>query len=105
MFLIVVDAFSNWAEVEVIQSTKSTAIINCLRSLFATHGLPDVIVSDNGTAFMSAEMKEFLKFNAINFIYTAPYHPAHNCRAKKRVREFKAALKKQIKSNTQCKIS
>ncbi|XP_040075947.1 uncharacterized protein K02A2.6-like [Ixodes scapularis] len=64
-------------------STKSAAVITALRKLFATHGLPDVIVSDNGTAFKSAEMKEFLKLNAVRFIYTAPYHPASNGRAER----------------------
>ncbi|XP_040073538.1 uncharacterized protein K02A2.6-like isoform X2 [Ixodes scapularis] len=82
-FLVVVDAFSNWAEVEIMPSTKSAAVITALRKLFATHGLPDVIVSDNGTAFKSAEMKEFLKLNAVRFIYTAPYHPASNGRAER----------------------
>lgn len=56
------------------------------------HGLPDVIIFYNGTAFPSAEMKMFLKLNAICFIYTASYHPTSNGRTESMAREVKAAL-------------
>lgn len=47
-FLIVVDAYSNWAELEITPSMKSLAVVTSLRKMFETHGVPDVIVSDNG---------------------------------------------------------
>ena len=52
-FLIVVDAHSNWLEVKVVNSATTTTTIEHLHSLFATHmhGLPEMIVSDNESAF------------------------------------------------------
>ncbi|KRZ75031.1 Uncharacterized protein T10_4959 [Trichinella papuae] len=50
-FLIVVDAFSKWLEVRVLKNTTSESVISCLRQIFSIHGLPDIIVSDNGTHF------------------------------------------------------
>ncbi|XP_058032651.1 uncharacterized protein K02A2.6-like, partial [Ahaetulla prasina] len=47
-FLIVVDAFSKWLEIIPMKSTTAEAVISALRHLFATHGLPDTLVSDNG---------------------------------------------------------
>ena len=47
MFLVVVDAYSKWLEVHTMQSTTSTATIEKLREIFATHGLPGTVVSDN----------------------------------------------------------
>ena len=44
----------------MVSSTISTATIDKLRQVFATHRLPEVIVSDNGTAFTSKEFKEFV---------------------------------------------
>ncbi|XP_049275856.1 uncharacterized protein K02A2.6-like [Rhipicephalus sanguineus] len=105
VLLVVVGAFSNWAEVKIMPSMKTSAVISALRALFATHGVPDVIVSDNGTAFTSEEMQAFLKLNGIRSVFTAPYHPSSNGRAERMVREVKEALKKQSGNDTQCKIS
>lgn len=53
MFLVIVDSNFKWLEVRMVHSATST--IQELRSVFATHGLPEIIVSDNGTAFTSNE--------------------------------------------------
>ena len=52
-YLIVVDSFSKWLEVERIKSTDAKSTCTVLRKLFATHGLPRVVVSDNGQGFIS----------------------------------------------------
>ena len=76
-FLIIVDAYSKWLEVlECKQTTKST--ITHLRQVFATHGLPEIIVSDNGPAFVSELFSTFLSLNGIHHIKSAPYQPASN---------------------------
>ncbi|KRY50253.1 Uncharacterized protein T03_8274 [Trichinella britovi] len=63
IFLLVVDAFSKWLEVRIVPSTSSVAAIEAFRELFATHGLPDCLVTDNGTAFKSAEFLAFMQSN------------------------------------------
>ena len=40
-------------------STSATANIEKLRQVFATHGLPYMVVSDNGTGFASEEFRDF----------------------------------------------
>ena len=47
-FLVVVDAHSKWPEVFQMASTSTTKTITYLRQLFATHGIPEQLVSDNG---------------------------------------------------------
>lgn len=42
--LLVVDAHSKWLEVRRVPSTSTANTIAVLRELFATHGLPDVIM-------------------------------------------------------------
>ena len=69
LFLVVVDAFSKWLEVVIVPSTSSSATINVLRSIFATHGLPELLVSDNGTAFTSEEFHLFTKNNGIRLSF------------------------------------
>ena len=61
--------------------------------MFSTHGIPRVIVSDNGSGFSSEEYKQFLASNNIKPVYAAPYHPASNGQAERMVQTFKNSLK------------
>ncbi|XP_054283553.1 uncharacterized protein LOC129000616 [Macrosteles quadrilineatus] len=90
--LVLVDSFSKWIEVFVMKSTSSLKTIERLRSLFASYGLPDTLVSDNGPSFTSFEFKEFLKKNGVRFVLSPPYHPASNGAAERCVQEVKKNL-------------
>lgn len=65
MFLIVIDAFSKWLEVKPLSAATSGVTIEHLHSIFATHGLPKIFVTDNGTPFTSAEFQSFTENNGI----------------------------------------
>ena len=93
-FLIVVDSHSKWIEVKAVTSSTSKTTITQLRSIFATHGLPEMLVTDNGTPFTSSEFQEFMKVNGIRHVRTAPYHPASNGLAERAVQTFKEGIKK-----------
>ena len=99
MFLIVVDAHSKWIEVAIVNSATSSTTIERLRQIFATHGLPETMVSDNGTVFSSMEFLEFCSRNHIRHIRTAPYHPASNGQVERAVQTFKDA-KDAMKRNS-----
>ena len=105
MFLVIVDSHSKWLEVRIVQSVTSSSTIQELRSVFATHGLPEIIVSDNGTAFTSSEFQEFTSKNGIRHIKTAPYHPASNGLAERAVQTFKEGLKKLTEGSVETKLS
>ncbi|XP_060113007.1 uncharacterized protein K02A2.6-like, partial [Heteronotia binoei] len=90
--LILVDSYSKWLEVVQMPSPSSQATIMALRAIFATHGLPETIVTDNGTAFTSAVFQDFLARNLIRHIRSAPFHPATNGQAERMVRTAKEAL-------------
>ena len=65
-----------------------------LRNLFATHGIPELLFSDNGTSFTSEEFKEFVQKNGIRHRTSSPYHPATNCLAECAVQVVKMGLRK-----------
>ena len=75
------------------------ATINSLRHSFATHGLPYIIVMDNGTSFTSNEFKTFCPVNGIKHITTAPYNPLLNSPAKRGVLTFKSSWKKNCENS------
>ena len=60
-FLILLDAHSKWIKIKSVTNPTSAATIEHLYSTFATHGLPEMLVSDNGSVFTSSEFEEFTK--------------------------------------------
>ena len=66
---------------------------NCRqRQIFSMHGLPEIIVSDNGSNFTNKEFETFLKLNGLKHIRTAPHHPASNGRAERAVQTVKEGI-------------
>jgi len=98
-FLIAVDAYSKWPEVIEMSSTTAAQTITMLRQIFATHGIPEQLVSDNGPQFTSSEFAEFCKSNGVKHIRVSPYHPASNGLAERMVQTFKQSMKKTAKDN------
>ena len=105
MFLVVVDAYSKWMDVRIAKQANSKQTIAILRSIFATHGIPELIVSDNGTPFTSQEFREFTQQNGIRHNTSAPYHPATNGLAERAVQTFKSYLRKATEGSLEDKLS
>ena len=95
---------SSWFLLNTNSATSLTTIEQ-LRKLFAVHGLPELIISDNGPAFSSDEFKVFMKKNGIRHRQTAPYHPSSNGLAERAVQSFKLALKKSTSGTLQQRLS
>ena len=53
-YLVVVDSFTKWFEVVPMKSTTASRTVEELRKLFAQHGLPEELVSDNGPQFIAS---------------------------------------------------
>ena len=47
-YLLVVDYYSRFKEIVKLSNTSSTLVINHLQSIFAQHGIPNTVVSENG---------------------------------------------------------
>ncbi|KAJ8356519.1 hypothetical protein SKAU_G00193130 [Synaphobranchus kaupii] len=105
MFLVIIDAHSKWIDVYPVNSATSTTTIDCLRHSFSNQGIPEMIVSDNATCFVSAEAKEFMRNNGIVHMTAAPYHPSSNGLAKRAVQTFKEMMKKSAGGSLSAKLS
>ena len=93
MFLLLVDARSKWPEVVPMQSTTATKTVQCLRTIFARHGLSEQLVSENGPQFGSEQFQDFLQGNGIQHIRSAPCHPSTNGLIERFVDTFKHAMR------------
>ncbi|UYV66609.1 K02A2.6-like [Cordylochernes scorpioides] len=105
LFLVVVDAYSKWIEAKIVSTTSTETTINSLKEIFATHGLPDVIVSDNGTSFTSELFRTFLKRNGVRHILCAPYHAASNGQVEIAIQTLKNLLRKNSSGNWTTRLS
>ena len=47
-FLITVDYFSNYWEIDKLNNTLASTVVRKLKSHFARYGCPDQVISDNG---------------------------------------------------------
>ena len=113
MFLVLINAHSKWMEVQPVCSATPSNTISALRTIFATFGLPEILVSDNGSVFTSEEFRVFIKRNGIRHLTSAPYHPATNGLAERAVQIFKRtpqtslslSMSSKVASNLQCSES
>ncbi|XP_064469803.1 uncharacterized protein K02A2.6-like [Ornithodoros turicata] len=94
-YLVVVDAYSKWPELKLMTSTKSAATMEALSDIFAAHGLPVQLVTDNGSQFTSSVFTGFLNRLGIKHILTPPYLPKCNGQSENIVRSFKQFLRRQ----------
>jgi len=92
--LVVIDAHSKYMDVHITSSQSTQTTINKLRQSFSVHGIPPVLVSDNGTCFTSQEFEKFCIMNGIKHIRSSPYHPATNGLAERAVQTVKSGLHK-----------
>ncbi|CAI2724010.1 unnamed protein product [Schistosoma spindalis] len=93
-FLICVDAYSKWPEIIPMNQVTSQDTIMELRQLFSRFGVPNILVSDNGTQFTSSIFSDFCKRFGVNHVRSPPYHPQSNGQAERFVDTFKRALLK-----------
>ena len=93
-YLLAVDYFSRYVEVQTLSSTTSASVIRALKAIFSRHGIPATLVSDNGPQYSS---QEFLAFShEYNFTHTtsSPHYPQSNGLSDRMVRTVKSLLSK-----------
>ena len=73
----------------VVKSATTYATIEEFRKLFADKGIPETVVTDNGTCFTSGEFQTFMKINYVTHIRTPAYHPSSNGLAERAVQVVK----------------
>ena len=81
--LVVIDQHSRFPEVEIIGTTAAEPTLGALTKIFATHGLPHKVISDNGSPFQSQEFRRYMKELGNNHHMITPLHPKANAMAGK----------------------
>lgn len=90
------DTYSKWIEAIPLKQTNSQVVIETLRNIFVTFGIPNQIVSDNGPPFNSKEFEVFCRSNGIEVLKSPVYHPQSNGSAERAVQTLKQGMKKSL---------
>jgi len=92
-YLLVIDYFSRYIEVAKLTQETSNAIIAHLKSIFARHGIPQELVTDNGPQYSSREFMQFAKRYSFKHQTSSPCFPQSNGEAERGVQTVKKLLK------------
>jgi hypothetical protein len=70
------DYFTRWSKVPALRTVNTSQVIAFLNSNIITRfGIPDYLVFDNASYFLSLEMSEFALEKGIKLKYSANYYP------------------------------
>ena len=98
-FLITVDYFSDYWELDQLQDTLSSTVIARKKEHFRRYGIPETVISDNGPQFCSHEYTAFAKDWDFTHVTSSPYHSQSNGKSESAVKIAKSLLKKARKDD------
>ncbi len=91
-FIVVIDYYSRWIEIKALPSTSSNAVIGRMKDIFAQHGIPDELVSDNGPQFVAEEFRAFARRYEFQHKTSSPHFPQANGEAEAAVKIAKKII-------------
>jgi len=90
---VLVDSYTKFPEVVITKDMSAETVKTVLQSIFSRFGIPQCLVSDNGPAFISISLQNWLRNIGCRQLTIAPYHPQSNGLAERFVRTIKQQLK------------
>ena len=93
-YMVTVDHYSDFIEVDELEDTLSSTVAKKSKAQFARHGIPEVLLSDNGPQFIGTDYKSFCNLYGITHVTSSPYWPKGNGKAESAVKIVKSLMKK-----------
>ena len=88
--LVLMDNTYKWPEAYALRNVTTETVVKCLIDMTARVGIPEEVLTENGSNFVSKTMREYCTTMGIEQIKTSPYHP----QTEGMVERFNATLKK-----------
>jgi transposase InsO family protein len=76
--LVIIDKFSKWIEARPITSIRSEQAVLFLTNIIHRFGVPNCIITDNGTQFTGKKFLDFYDNHHIRVLWSAIAHPKTN---------------------------
>jgi hypothetical protein len=95
--LTTTDYFTKWTEVVPLRHAQDEQVISFLESnIFSRFGLPLEIITDNGPAFISAKLTQFLAKLGVKHFTSSAYYPQGNGQAESTNKNLVRIIKRII---------
>ena len=95
-YLLIVDYFSRYFEIAKLSGETSGEVIRHTKSVFARHGIPEELISDNGPQYSSTLFHKFAQESGFVHTTSSPKYPQSNGEAERAVKTCKGLLKKAV---------
>ena len=76
--LVAIDKFSKWIEVRPLNSIRSEQAVAFFTNIIHSFGVPNTIITDNGTQFTGRKFLDFCEDHHIRVDWAAVAHPMTN---------------------------
>ena len=93
-FFILVDYWSGFFEVQEVKVATSSSVIAACKVQFSRHGIPDALITDNGSQFVSSAFSKFASEWQFVHRSSSLRYPQSNGRAENAVKTCKSLMKK-----------
>ncbi len=97
-YMVSMDYYSNFWEIDRLYDTSSKMVIGKLKSHYARYGIPDELTTDTGPQFDCRLFRKFTKEYNIVHHMSPPHHHQANGKAESDVKAAKKLLKKTARS-------
>ncbi|CAK1597865.1 unnamed protein product [Parnassius mnemosyne] len=104
-YLILVHYYSSFVEVKKLENITSQVVIRSMKEIFSRHGIPEILISDNGTQYSSREFKQFSTDWGFTHITSSPNYPQANGKSERAVQTVKSLLIKAYKGNSDFELA
>ncbi len=91
--LVVIDCYSRFPETAILKSISAQKVIPQLDEIFARHGIPMHLTSDNGPPFQSHEFSRYMTALGIEHTTSTPLWPQGNAEAEAFMKPLGKAIK------------
>ena len=92
-YIVAVDCYSKYPEIALLENKTASNVIIHLKSIFARHGIPEEMMSDN-MPFASQEFTNFGRDWGLKLTTSSPNFPQSNGQSERAVQTLKRILKK-----------
>jgi hypothetical protein len=93
-YIIVADYFSKFFIIKKLSSETTECVIGHMKNIFSEHGIPNLVYSDNGPCYSSAEFKLFTQAYGFQHITSSPRYPQSNGYVERMIQVVKNTMKK-----------
>ena len=101
--LVVIDTYSKFPEVEIVNSTEAKTCIPKLDTIFARYGIPSKIQTDNGPPFNGKEFERYMTTLGIEWKTITPLRPQGNAVVERFMKPIGKLLKTAEIESKNCK--